>query len=462
MKSKITILFLFSILALSQVDAQQSIPPVTGGVVEIPRNEVPCLSEEQRIQIQERLTQNMAQLEAEGKLQSLNPQGGHPLFSWPVAQASGFEYNEVWSISNYIDHNPAFPNQISDYDCGTRSYDTASGYNHKGFDIVSWPFWWKQMDLNQAINVAAADGQILDKNDGSFDRNCTFNNDTPNYIALQHADGSVSWYLHMKNGSLTTKNIGDSVSEGEFLGVIGSSGSSTLPHLHFEVYDSDNNLIDPSIGTCNDFNNDTWWLDQKPYYTPAVNAALTHSSVPDFATCPTTETTNESDQFDLGDTVFYGIYLKDQQAGTQVHLKITRPDNSTQYEWDYDLVDNFQVAFWMWSFPNDMNGQWTWEVTYLGSIATHTFNVGVLGTIDDELASTQVFPNPVSNELTIVSDLRIREIAIHDISGREIFRKNSEEVNIERIDFPSVPKGIYFVTLMAQHGRSKTIKIIKN
>jgi murein DD-endopeptidase MepM/ murein hydrolase activator NlpD len=433
-----------------------------GGEVLIPRNTEPCLNELQREAIKARISFNIKQLSAEGKLQPINREGGHPLFSWPVSQAGGFNYNSVWSVSNYIDHDPAYPDQISDYECGTRSYDTTSGYNHQGFDIITWPFWWKQMDRDQGINIAAAEGQILDKNDGAFDRNCGFNSSTPNYIALQHDDGSETWYLHMKEGSLTTKNIGDMVTQGEFLGVIGSSGSSTVPHLHFEVYDSADQLIDPSMGPCNNFNSDSWWISQKPYYTPAINAVLTHTTWPDFATCPITETTNESNQFDLGDEVYYGIYLKDQRAGTSVHLKITRPDNSVQYEWDYALVDDQQISYWMWFYPNDMEGMWTWEATYMGDVATHTFNVGALGTQENELANTTAYPNPMKDKLFIESEIAITQITLKEMHGRTVMTENSPVASINELNVAPISKGIYFAILKGDNQQTKTIKLIKD
>jgi murein DD-endopeptidase MepM/ murein hydrolase activator NlpD len=107
------------------------------------------------------------------------------------------------------------------------------------------------MDSNDVEIVSAAAGTILYKSDGNFDRSCTFNNNNWNAVYVQHSDGSVAWYGHMKAGTLTTKNVGASVAQGEYLGVVGSSGNSTGPHLHFEVYDSGNNLIDPYAGTCN-------------------------------------------------------------------------------------------------------------------------------------------------------------------------------------------------------------------
>ncbi|MEZ4859059.1 MAG: peptidoglycan DD-metalloendopeptidase family protein [Flavobacteriaceae bacterium] len=456
MKKFFSICYLAFVFSIS-LKAQQP----TGGEVKIPQNTETCLSALQRQETINTLEETILQLKRKGMLQPINTRGSHPLFNWPVSQANGFNYNQVWSVSNYIDHNPAFPNQISDYECGTRSYDTSAGYNHQGFDIITWPFWWKQMDLDQGIIVAAADGQIIGKDDGSFDRNCSFNTNPWNAVYLQHSDGSKSWYLHMKNGSLTSKNVGDTVVAGEFLGVIGSSGSSTVPHLHFEVYDSTNQLIDPSIGPCNNFNSDTWWVNQKPYYTPAINAALTHTGTPIFPTCPLTETTFESNQFSLGEMVYYGVYLKDQQPGTSLELKITRPDNSIFQQWNYGLTDYYQISYWMWNYPNDMEGSWKFEVTYQGETVIHSFTVGELSLSENKLNNTKVYPNPIKNSFFINSEETITKVIIRDILGKTVMAENHLS-GIKEVKVPYLSRGMYFITLYTEEDLQKTIKVIKN
>lgn len=57
------------------------------------------------------------------------------------------------------------------------------------------------------------------------------------YAVIEHnVDGSTvrTLYGHMEYGSLTV-GVGDSVSRGQVLGTVGSTGLSTGPHLHFEV-----------------------------------------------------------------------------------------------------------------------------------------------------------------------------------------------------------------------------------
>lgn len=55
-----------------------------------------------------------------------------------------------------------------------------------------------------------------------------------NTIVIEHADGTISNFGHLTIlGSLV--QVGDTVRQGEIIGISGDSGASTEPHLHFEV-----------------------------------------------------------------------------------------------------------------------------------------------------------------------------------------------------------------------------------
>ena len=53
-----------------------------------------------------------------------------------------------------------------------------------------------------------------------------------NLVKIDHGDGLHTWYAHMSKFSV---KVGDSVSKGQQVGAIGTTGRTTGPHLHFEV-----------------------------------------------------------------------------------------------------------------------------------------------------------------------------------------------------------------------------------
>ena len=263
-----SLVLVFSFFAFANVNSQaestgdsRTAPQVGGGEYKLPAN-TECLTNEARNAIKIQLQTSINQLRAEGRLQeasSFLP----PLFIFPVAGNPAVTNDYAYhGISNFVDQNPAFPNQLRDWNCGTRTYDSANGYNHAGIDMFTFPFSFNKMDNNEVFAVAAASGQIIFKSNGNPDRSCSLNGSNWNAVYVRHADGTVSWYGHLKNNSVTAKLIGDQVAQGEYLGVIGSSGNSTGPHLHFEIYNAANQLQDPYQGTCNTMNVTGYWLNQ--------------------------------------------------------------------------------------------------------------------------------------------------------------------------------------------------------
>jgi hypothetical protein len=55
-----------------------------------------------------------------------------------------------------------------------------------------------------------------------------------NHVVVRMPDGRYATYAHMHTGSVRV-DVGDHVRPGQLLGLIGNTGSSTAPHLHFHV-----------------------------------------------------------------------------------------------------------------------------------------------------------------------------------------------------------------------------------
>ena len=162
-------------------------------------------------------------------------------------------------IQQTMDHDPS--NGARDAFCENMTYDT-----HKGTDFGLASL----AAMADGVNViAAANGVVQGIRDGMVDiaqrgpnapdikgRECG------NGVVINHADGFVSQYCHLKNSSvLVTAN--QQVIAGQALGEIGLSGKTEFPHLHFALR-KDGKPVDPfdlnDPATCND-PVDSAWLD---------------------------------------------------------------------------------------------------------------------------------------------------------------------------------------------------------
>jgi murein DD-endopeptidase MepM/ murein hydrolase activator NlpD len=352
--------------AAPQLFAVDEIPPGGGG--EFAAQPMDEITEAKREQYKREINENIARLEAEGRLAPATTDAV-PLI-WPVQKAASVTDFHVDAISNYVDHNAAFPNQIRDWNCGTRTYDQPSGYNHAGIDIFLWPFIWRTMDLGGGEIVAAAPGTIVNKIDGNQDRSCSFNSSQWNAVYIRHADNSIAWYGHMKNGSTINKNVGDTVVAGEKLGLVGSSGNSSGPHLHFELYDANGQLRDPFQGPCNLMNANSWWVNQQPYRIPRMNGLTTGGAPPVFPTCPNPEIPNIKTTFAPGEPIFTTAHYRDQLAGVTTQFSLVRPDGTAYQSWTQTVQQNYNASWWWWSWSipaNAPTGTWLFRAVLEGN-----------------------------------------------------------------------------------------------
>lgn len=95
--------------------------------------------------------------------------------------------------------------------------------NHKGVDIGA---------ASGSDILAAAEGEVVIS---------TYSYSAGNYIMIDHGGGVSTVYMHC---SQLLADVGDSVSQGQVIAKVGSTGYSTGPHLHFGIR-SGGSYVDP-------------------------------------------------------------------------------------------------------------------------------------------------------------------------------------------------------------------------
>ena len=128
------------------------------------------------------------------------------------AQGQIYETKNLGSIS-FIWPCPASGRITSAF--GGRSSPTeGASSNHQGIDIGA--------PTGSSI-LAAASGSVVI---------ATYSASAGNYVMINHGGGVYTVYMHMNSIGVS---VGQSVSQGQQIGTVGSTGYSTGPHLHFGI-----------------------------------------------------------------------------------------------------------------------------------------------------------------------------------------------------------------------------------
>ena len=95
----------------------------------------------------------------------------------------------------------------------------------------------------EGVIVGILDG-LPDNAPSTFPPNPTLQTAGGNHVVVRIGDGKFALYAHLQKGSVTKLGLtkGQRVRRGQVLGLLGNSGNSDAPHLHFHVMDGPNPL----------------------------------------------------------------------------------------------------------------------------------------------------------------------------------------------------------------------------
>ncbi len=93
--------------------------------------------------------------------------------------------------------------------------------------------YWRS---HNGIDIGASYGTNIYASDGGIVVTSSYNESYGNYVMIAHGNGRYTLYAHM---SQRLVSVDDTVSQGSVIGLVGSTGYSTGPHIHFEIYEND-------------------------------------------------------------------------------------------------------------------------------------------------------------------------------------------------------------------------------
>lgn len=112
----------------------------------------------------------------------------------------------IWPVSSHKINSPFGPRNTGIAGAST---------NHKGVDIGG-------VGYTSQVCAAKAGTVIVSQKSNSYG----------NYVVISHGSGNTTLYGHMSSRSVS---VGTYVNQGDVIGITGSTGISSGPHLHFEI-----------------------------------------------------------------------------------------------------------------------------------------------------------------------------------------------------------------------------------
>ena len=314
-----------------------------------------CIPEKQQAEIEAAILKNVP-----------HANGPHPadagIQSYPFQPIAGTVWQDRFII-NFVDLSSG--GGILDWDCTDFTYNGPGGHD---LDLRSFG----EQDIGVPV-FAALDGTVVALHDGEFDRNTTLIPAAPaNYVVLDHGSGQRTYYYHLRSNSVAV-SLDQFVTAGTQLGLAGSSGYSSGPHLHFESR-LNGVIYEPYAGLCQTSNPSRWVTQSSIPRNTYLSAFGMHGTNNVFPFLPENPPRK-------GTFVRTGTYqsigawyiLHNQPSNSTWRVRYKRPngtvhtDSGTQ---NYgNAITNRWASWWFYYGVNpDTSGNWTMEFSVNGTV----------------------------------------------------------------------------------------------
>jgi murein DD-endopeptidase len=365
-----------------------------------------------------------------------------------VSPLHGMPGKDYW-IVNYVDHD-AGPGLLN-YTCGNKTYD-----GHQGTDFLIRSF--KTMDSGVVV-YAMADGVVFQTKDSLYDRNKHQNTGgLGNYVGINHGGQYWAYYGHFKAYTILVKP-GDVVTEGQAIGMIGSSGNATDPHVHIEVYDINSQVVDPFAGACQT-STASVWKSQPAHDTSLVIIDKGFTPyVPDLDTLRERYNVRNTIYTHSDTAINFWIQLQGMRAGDVQRVDWYTPSGTFWFSYSYTTPQDYWYAYF-WTYinipPDTTAGLWNAKY-YINNQLTADEHVMVLAWaagVQEISAAPEwsVYPNPANSFINLhvnsVSPKQQMKLVLYNALGQQTVLYNGSAAALEgNLALPNIPTGLYTLQL---------------
>jgi hypothetical protein len=274
-----------------------------------------------------------------------------PLDLYPVAGMFGRDLY----IPYFVDVNPASGAKL-DFNCSDFTFD-----GHDGNDPYVRSF--REQDIGVPIFSPRA-AVVGTTHDGEEDHNVIADNTKkPNFVILHLNDGTQMIFNHLRKDSITVKQ-GDRIAAGTQIGLVGSSGSSTAPHVHIGMSFNEKD-IEPFAGPCRP--GPSYFVHQPaPIQGPVViGTSFSNTSYAAFPQAPFDDAPRTGTFVKGQQRIYFKAELANLPPKAPFRISVVPPNSSGASDWVAgnltQVTDTSRLGSFWWGIDADLNitGDWT-------------------------------------------------------------------------------------------------------
>jgi murein DD-endopeptidase MepM/ murein hydrolase activator NlpD len=133
--------------------------------------------------------------------------------------------------------------------------------------LSSYAYLGEEIYAVAAGTVVGMEDGLPEQVPGKLPADATIETAGGNHVVVDIGEGRFAFYAHMQPGTVRVK-LGDKVTTGQVLGLLGNSGNTDSPHLHFQVMDGPSPLVSNGLPfVFSAFTGEGQIVDEQPLFT---------------------------------------------------------------------------------------------------------------------------------------------------------------------------------------------------